>query len=137
MARSSAPGLLIACAVLIGALFLAFSLGRYPVGVGDLFEIFAAKIFGYPSDLPAAAVNVIFQVRGPRVLIAVLVGAALAVAGTAFQGLFRNPLVSQTCSGLRPARRWARSSVFISRLVFSLCRYWHLSAVWPQWSLSI
>jgi iron complex transport system permease protein len=91
MARSSAPGLLIACAVLIGALFLAFSLGRYPVGVGDLFEIFAAKIFGYPSDLPAAAVNVIFQVRGPRVLIAVLVGAALAVAGTAFQGLFRNP----------------------------------------------
>src|SRR5262245_65884748 len=88
MARSSAPGLLIACAVLIGALFLAFSLGRYPVGISVLFEIIAAKIFGYPSDLPAAAVNVIFQVRGPRVLIAVLVGAALAVAGTAFQGLF-------------------------------------------------
>jgi iron complex transport system permease protein len=50
MARSSAPGLLIACAILIGALLFAFSLGRYPVGVGDLFEIVAAKIFGYPSD---------------------------------------------------------------------------------------
>jgi iron complex transport system permease protein len=92
MARSSAPGLLIACAVLIGALLLAFSLGRYPVGVGDMFEIIAAKISGHPPDVPAAAVNVIFQVRGPRVVIAVLVGAALAVAGTAFQGLFRNPL---------------------------------------------
>src|SRR5215475_5335990 len=99
MARSSAPGLLIACAVLIGALLLAFSLGRYPVGVGDLFAIIAAKIVGHPSDVPAAAVNVLFQVRGPRVLTAVLVGAALAVAGTAFQGLFRNPLVSPDLLG--------------------------------------
>jgi iron complex transport system permease protein len=99
MARSSAPGLLIACAVLIGALLLAFSLGRYPVGIGDLFEIITAKVVGHPPDVPAAAVNVIFQVRGPRVLTAVLVGAALAVAGTAFQGLFRNPLVSPDLLG--------------------------------------
>ncbi len=41
----------------------------------------------------------ILQVRGPRVLAAVLVGAALAVAGTAFQGLFRNPLVSPDILG--------------------------------------
>ena len=37
--------------------------------------------------------------RGPRVVAAVLVGAALAVAGTAFQGLFRNPLVSPDILG--------------------------------------
>jgi iron complex transport system permease protein len=43
--------------------------------------------------------NVIWQVRGPRVVAAVLVGAALAVAGTAFQGLFRNPLVSPDILG--------------------------------------
>ena len=48
---------------------------------------------------PAAVENVIWQVRGPRVLAAVLVGAALAVAGTAFQGLFRNPLVSPDILG--------------------------------------
>jgi iron complex transport system permease protein len=42
---------------------------------------------------------VILQVRGPRVLAAVLDGAALAVAGTAFQGLFRNPLVSPDILG--------------------------------------
>ena len=41
----------------------------------------------------------ILQVRGPRVLAAALVGAALAVAGTAFQGLFRNPLVSPDILG--------------------------------------
>jgi len=42
---------------------------------------------------------VVLQVRGPRVLAAALVGAALAVAGTAFQGLFRNPLVSPDILG--------------------------------------
>jgi hypothetical protein len=44
MVRFSALGLLIACAILIGALFLAFSLGSYPIGIRDLFEIIAAKI---------------------------------------------------------------------------------------------
>jgi iron complex transport system permease protein len=121
MARSSASGLLIACAVLIGALFLAFSLGRYPVGVSDLFEIIAAKIFGYPSDLPAAAVNVIFQVRGPRILIAVLVGAALAVAGTAFQGVFRNPLVSPDLLGASSgAALGAVFGIYLSLGVFAV-----------------
>ena len=49
--------------------------------------------------MPPAVESVILQVRGPRVLAAVLVGAALAVAGTAFQGLFRNPLVSPDILG--------------------------------------
>jgi len=38
-------------------------------------------------------------VRGPRVLAAVLVGAGLSLAGAAFQGLFRNPLVSPDILG--------------------------------------
>ena len=121
MARSSAPGLLIACAVLIGALLLAFSLGRYPVGVGDLFEIITAKIVGHPSDVPVAAVNVLFQVRGPRVLTAVLVGAALAVAGTAFQGLFRNPLVSPDLLGASSgAALGAVLGIYLSLGVFAV-----------------
>ena len=59
----------------------------------------AAKLTGQRADVPPAVENVIWQVRGPRVLAAVLVGAALAVAGTAFQGLFRNPLVSPDILG--------------------------------------
>ena len=59
----------------------------------------SAKLTGRAADVPAAVENVIWQVRGPRVLAAALVGAALAVAGTAFQGLFRNPLVSPDLLG--------------------------------------
>jgi iron complex transport system permease protein len=97
MGRSS--GLLIAFAVLIAGLLLAFTVGRYPVGLGDLFHLVIAKLTGRTPDVPAAVQNVIWLVRGPRVLAAALVGAALAVAGTAFQGLFRNPLVSPDLLG--------------------------------------
>jgi iron complex transport system permease protein len=99
MSRSPLPGLLISFAVLIAGLLLAFTVGRYPVGLGDLFAVLSAKLFGHASNAPAALETVIWQVRGPRVIAASLVGAALAVAGTAFQGLFRNPLVSPDILG--------------------------------------
>ncbi len=59
----------------------------------------AAHLTGRPAAVPPAVENVVLLVRGPRVLAAVMVGAALAVAGTAFQGLFRNPLVSPDILG--------------------------------------
>jgi iron complex transport system permease protein len=99
MPRSSAPGLLIALAILLAGLLLALTVGRYPIGLGELFNVIAAKLTGRASDAPAAAANVIWQIRGPRVLAAALVGGALAIAGTAFQGLFRNPLVSPDLLG--------------------------------------
>jgi iron complex transport system permease protein len=80
-------------------LLLAFTVGRYPVSLSDLLYVVTAKITGRATDVPAAVENVIWQVRGPRVLAAAMVGAALAVAGTAFQGLFRNPLVSPDLLG--------------------------------------
>jgi iron complex transport system permease protein len=91
--------MIIAFAVLVAGLLLAFTVGRYPVGLTDLLHVVFAKLTGHASDVPAAVENVIWQVRGPRVAAAALVGAALAVAGTAFQGLFRNPLVSPDILG--------------------------------------
>jgi iron complex transport system permease protein len=97
--RSPLPGLAIATTVLLVGLLLAFTVGRYPVSMADLFNVLSAKISGQNADVSGAVQSVILQVRGPRVLAAVLVGAALAVAGTAFQGLFRNPLVSPDILG--------------------------------------
>jgi len=99
MPRSAASGLVIAFVVLLAGLLLAFTVGRYPVSLSDLLSVIAAKLTGRAADVPAAVENVIWQVRGPRVLAAAMVGAALAVAGTAFQGLFRNPLVSPDLLG--------------------------------------
>src|SRR5262249_12298467 len=99
MARSSAPGLLISFLVLIAGLLLAFTAGRFTVSLGDLFAVIAAKLTGQSANVAPAIETVIWQVRGPRVVAAMLIGAALAVAGTAFQGLFRNPLVSPDILG--------------------------------------
>ena len=99
MTRSSLPGFLVALAVLLAGLALAFTLGRYPVSVADMLDVLVSRLTGRASDAPQAAQDVVLMVRGPRVLAAVLVGAALAVSGTAFQGLFRNPLVSPDILG--------------------------------------
>jgi iron complex transport system permease protein len=99
MTRRFLPGLAISLAVLAAGLVVAFTVGRYPVSLGELAEVLLARASGRPSAVAPAVENVVLLVRGPRVVAAVLVGAALAVAGTAFQGLFRNPLVSPDILG--------------------------------------
>jgi iron complex transport system permease protein len=99
MMRSAVPSLLIAFVFLLAGLLVAFVVGRYPVSLGDVVHVVAAKLAGRAADVPPAVESVIWQVRGPRVIAAALAGAALAVAGTAFQGLFRNPLVSPDILG--------------------------------------
>lgn len=121
MGHSSTPGLLIAFTVLIAALLLAFMVGRYPISIGDLIHLLVAELTGKESGESAAAVNVITQIRGPRVLAAVLIGAALAVAGTAFQGLFRNPLVSPDLLGASSgAALGAVIGIYLSLGVFAI-----------------
>jgi len=121
MARPSAPGFLVSFLVLAAGLLLAFTVGRYPVGITDLFAVITAQLTGHAPNVPAAVENVILHVRGPRVIAAGLVGAALAVAGTAFQGLFRNPLVSPDILGASAgAALGAVLGIFLSLGVFAI-----------------
>jgi iron complex transport system permease protein len=118
--RSAVPGFAIAFGVLIGGLLAAFTVGRYPVGLGDLVGVLA-KALGHRVDISPAIETVVLQVRGPRVLAAVLVGAALALAGTAFQGLFRNPLVSPDILGASSgAALGAVVGIYLSLGVFAI-----------------
>ena len=89
-----------AAALLVALTFVSFSVGRFPVGPTSLVRLLAAKVTGAPSDLPPAVETVVFRIRGPRVLAALAIGAALAAAGAAYQGLFRNPLVSPDILGV-------------------------------------
>jgi hypothetical protein len=89
----------VAAAVLVAGLLLALMVGRYPISFAELFSAIAGKLTGHAPAVPSTIDNVVWQVRGPRVASAALVGAALAIAGTAFQGLFRNPLVSPDILG--------------------------------------
>ncbi len=83
----------VAAAALLGLTALAFGVGRYPISPADLW----AALTG---EAPARVESVVFQIRGPRVMAAIVVGAALAAAGSAYQGMFRNPLVSPDILGV-------------------------------------
>jgi iron complex transport system permease protein len=96
---SSLRGNLIALALLGGAVLAAFAVGRFPVGPADIAQLLWSQLTGQPHSLDPRTEAVIWNIRGPRIASAVLIGAALAMAGAAFQGLFRNPLVSPDILG--------------------------------------
>ncbi len=78
----------------------SFSVGRFPVAPGDAWIALWSALTGAESGLARNVEAVILQVRGPRLVAAVAVGAALAAAGAAFQNLFKNPLVSPDILGV-------------------------------------
>lgn len=86
--------------VLVLIFILSFALGRYPVSPLELVSVLAERFFsGIPVFWEDTVETVVFQVRLPRILAAILVGAALSTAGAAYQGMFKNPLVSPDILG--------------------------------------
>jgi len=107
-----------ACSALVLVLLaaLAFALGRFPISLGELAQLLANKLFGAGYAIAPSVEAVVLQVRGPRILAALLVGAALAAAGSAYQGMFRNPLVSPDILGVSAgAALGAVLGIFFSR----------------------
>ena len=96
---SPGAGFAIAVAVLLAGLLVALTQGRFPISLLDIARIGWSQVSGAPAGVPPEVETVLLHIRGPRVVAAVLIGAALAIAGAAFQGLFRNPLVSPDILG--------------------------------------
>ena len=79
--------------------FASFLMGRYPVSPVDVVKTILSPIF--PQLTVSSTINtIVWQIRLPRMLAALLVGASLSMAGTAFQGIFKNPLVSSDLLGV-------------------------------------
>jgi iron complex transport system permease protein len=89
------PGLLAgAAAVLAGAALLAVLVGPVRLGPGAVLAELAGRLplVDTTSGLTAQEQAILWQLRLPRVVLGGLVGALLALAGAAYQGVFRNPL---------------------------------------------
>ena len=74
-------------------------IGPYETTPGEVLAALARR-FGLADAAPGPIDTVLFAIRLPRILAALLVGAALAAAGAVYQGLFRNPLVSPDILGV-------------------------------------
>lgn len=114
--RTAAPSLLLVAVVLISLV-----VGKYNVSVRDIVTVIGAKLSGMPSGLPPTVETVIWNVRLPRVACGLFVGASLAAAGTVYQGLFRNPLVSPDILGVSAgASLGAVLGIFLSLPVLAI-----------------
>ena len=104
--------------ILVVTFLVSACLGRYAVSPAQLLSVIGASIQAWwaqlcafvtqstpvvPSDVQAAMTGsvptLLLEVRLPRIVVCVFVGAALSVAGAAYQGLFQNPMCSQDVLG--------------------------------------
>lgn len=91
---------LIAILLLLGLSLAALCLGRYGNSPWETVQILLAQFFPIPQTWTDGAAIVVLKNRLPRVIAAILVGSALALSGTAYQGIFKNPLVSPDLLGV-------------------------------------
>ena len=119
--------------------FLSLFLGRYTVSPWDVVEILAQKITGRSEN--TVNTTVIWDIRMPRILLAMLAGAGLSVSGAAFQGCFHNPLVSPDMLGVSAGAGFGaalgilltnETGAFTAGLSFAM----GLSSVFLSWFLS-
>jgi iron complex transport system permease protein len=93
---------LLAGSFLLSSVLLGISIGTVSVPIFTIIEIMMSKLFGVISldEIDPMYSSIVLNIRLPRVILAGLVGASLAIAGAAFQGLLRNPLADPYTLGV-------------------------------------
>ncbi|OLN23661.1 ABC transporter permease [Domibacillus antri] len=95
------PAYLLAVLFLMSAVFIGTAVGTIHVPFRDIAVILAHHLFGTElGDVDPSLDNIVWKIRFPRVVLAGLIGASLAIAGAAFQGLLRNPLADPYTLGV-------------------------------------
>lgn len=86
----------------LAAIFISLLLGRYPLAPTTVMAVILNQLGVTSLGTPDTAASIVMNIRLPRSILGALVGASLAVSGAAFQGVFRNPLVSSSILGVSP-----------------------------------
>lgn len=79
--------------VLVVVVLGSSAIGSYPISLDDWWNMLKAPSAGGTAEI------VLLEIRLPRLLACILVGSGLALAGSAYQGLFNNPMVSPDILG--------------------------------------
>jgi iron complex transport system permease protein len=126
--------------LLIVISILSLMSGHMGIRPGTVAKILASRIVPLESSWPATLESVIVDVRLPRLLAGLLIGAGLSISGAAFQGLFRNPLVSPHILGVSAGAGFGAAlailffgNIFMVQLLSFL---FGLIAVWMTYALS-
>jgi iron complex transport system permease protein len=101
---------------LVAAILVGVAVGAVWVSPATTVRLLAWKLglTGRPEGVARSAEVIVFQLRLPRVLLAAIVGAALAASGAVFQGLFRNPLADPAIIGVSSGAALAAVVVIVT-----------------------
>jgi len=98
---NDAKYLIIATIILIVFSTLSLLWGQFDISISTFFDYLNHKIFSSPATQDFTLIeSIVLDIRLPRVLLAILIGAALATSGAVFQAMFVNPLVSPGILGV-------------------------------------
>ena len=96
--------LVLQCSILVVILFvvvvIALKFGAVPVSLYALGRDLLRVVFGQSSQISSDYGLIVVNIRLPRILLGIIVGASLSVAGTSFQALLRNPLADPYVLGV-------------------------------------
>lgn len=84
----------------IALFFASFMVGRFAISPRLVLNIILSNFLAIPQDWNTTLNTVVLQVRLPRIVLGILVGGALSVAGASYQTLFKNPMVSPDILGV-------------------------------------
>ena len=90
----------VSAALLVVAFLTSFLVGRYEISVTTILDIFRSRVVDVDQYWDDTLGVVVLDVRFPRIVLAILVGGALSVAGASYQTLFKNPLASPDILGV-------------------------------------
>lgn len=99
--------------ILTATFFIAMCIGRYHITPFDVVRIIYGYIRNDLLELDPICVNVVMQVRLPRILLSMIIGAGLACSGASYQCLFGNPLVSPDILGVSAGAGFGASLAII------------------------
>jgi len=116
-----APQVIIAAlaTLLVVVAIVSLGIGRYDIPFARVVQILWAPISAPDVPVTPTEANVVFTVRMPRILLALLTGAGLALSGATLQGVFRNPLVGPQVVGVSSGAAFGGTLA----ILLSLSRY--------------
>lgn len=86
--------------LLLAVCIIALCAGQYSISVPEVIKILVSRFVNVTKTWNSTAEGVVFTLRLPRIIGAVLVGGALSLSGAAYQGVFKNPLVAPDLLGV-------------------------------------
>lgn len=123
-------GLLAALMLTVG---LSVSWGSAGLSVSSVWRILLAHLPGVTNwvtaDWPQSAETIVWHIRMPRIVLAALVGAALAVAGVIFQGVLHNPLADPYILGISAGAALGAAVVIFFGIEYAWVGHWTLPLV--------